>query len=142
LSKRLIRWVTFNVIFALLPLIVLLVLRQLAGKLSSDDLAASPEILFFALMVSATAMGDLSEVLPAVGWSPTFGILGSFMLLGAVFSAILYGGLLSSLLFGDILGPAAKSFRSGLLIMSVCLAVVLLIVSTLTEILLGKIEAK
>jgi hypothetical protein len=93
-------------------------------------------------MVSATAMGDLSEVLPSIGWSPTFGILGSFMLLGAVFSAILYGGLLSSLLFGEILGAAAKSFRSGLLIVSICLAIILLVVSTLTEVFLGKIESK
>lgn len=87
-------------------------------------------------------MGDLSEVLPSIGWSPTFGILGSFMLLGAVFSAILYGGLLSSLLFGEILGAAAKSFRSGLLIVSICLAIILLVVSTLTEVFLGKIESK
>lgn len=137
-----IRWFTFNVIFALLPLIVLLLLRFIAGKLTAADMAGSPEILFFALMLSATAMGDLSEVVPGVGWNPTFGVLGSSLLIGAVFSAILYGSLLSSFLFETALGTQAIYFRSRLFIVSISLAVLLLAVSTVTEVLLGRIEAK
>ena len=142
MSKRIIRWFTFNVIFALLPLVVLLLLRFFAGKLTAEDMAGSPEILFFALMLSATAMGDLSEVVPGVGWNPTFGVLGSSLMIGAVFSAILYGSLLSSFLFETTFGAHAELFRSRLFIVSVSLAVLLLAVSTTTEILLGRIEPK
>lgn len=119
---------------------MLVTLRYLAGRLAVDDLAKSPEILFFALMVGATAMGDLFEIAPTIGWNPTFGILGSFLLIGSMFSAILYGSLLFSLLYYDSIGSSANSFRFGLLLVSMILAAILLLVSTLTEILLGKIE--
>ena len=140
LLKRLIRWFTFNVVFALVPLVVLLGMRYLTGKLTGDDIAASPEVLFFALMVSATAMGDLFELIGSTDWKPSLGILGSSMLLGGALAAILYGALVSSLLYNDAIGPDAKSFRSGLLIVSLALGLVLLVVSTLTEVLIGRLE--
>lgn len=139
LAKRLVRWFTYNCLFALLPLITALVLHALADKLTIDAVASSPEILFFALMVSATAMGDLSEIAtPLGGWDITFRILGSALLLGAVWSAILYG----SLLYDSVIGPGSVAFRSRLLIVAVGLAAVLFVLSTLVEMLIGKIEGK
>ncbi len=138
MGDRLVRWFTYNVVFALLPLGAALLLRALAGKLTTEAVANSPEILFFALMVSATAMGDLSEIAAPLGWDLTFRILGSALLIGAVFSSILYG----SLLYDSVIGPGSAAFRSRLLTVSIVLAVVLFIVCALVEILLGRIEVK
>jgi hypothetical protein len=124
--------------FALLPLCAALFLRFLTGKLTVEAVANSPEILFFALMVSATAMGDLSEIATPVGWDVTFKILGSALFLGAVWSAILYG----CLLYDNIVGPGSLAFRSQLFRVTVGLAIGLFLLSTIVEVILGKIEGK
>ncbi len=138
MAKRLVRWFTFNVVFALFPLITAVLFRDLAGKLTKDDIAKSPEILFFALMISATALGDLFEILPSVGWDVLLVIMGAVLFVGAMFSAILYGGLL----YNSMVEAGAESFRSRLLSYSVFLAIGLFAVSTTTEVLLGRIEGK
>jgi hypothetical protein len=106
------------------------------------DLSSSPEILFFALMVCATARGDLSELEPSIGWNRSFSILGSALMIGAIVSAMLYGSLLFSSLFESSLGAEAVLFRSRLLIPSIVFAFVFLGISTWTEILLGKLDDK
>ncbi len=137
MTKRLLRWFTFNVVFALFPLITAILFRKLAGKLTPDDIAQSPEILFFALMISATALGDLSEVIPSVGLDALLGALAAILLIGSIFSAILYGGLLyNSIMDTDPI------FRARLLNYSIFLAVSLFGVSTLTEVMLGRIAGK
>lgn len=138
LAKRLVRWLTYNVIFALLPLAVSVLLRALVNKLSIQDFSNSPEILFFALTISATAMGDLSEIASPLGWDIYFSIFGSALLLGAVFSSILYG----SLVYDSIIGPGSMEFREKLLVFSIGLAIILFFLSTVVEVLIGKIEGK
>jgi hypothetical protein len=137
-AKRLVRWVAFNVVFALFPLITALLFRHLAGKLTADDIAKSPEILFFALMLSATALGDLFELFPTIGWDTLLAAMGAILLIGAVFSAILYGGLL----YNSMVEAGGESFRSRLLMYSALLAIGLFAVSTATEVMLGRIEGK
>lgn len=138
MAKRLVRWFTFNVVFALFPLATALLFRNLAGKLTTDDIAKSPEILFFALMVSATALGDLFELFPSIGWDALLSTMGAILLIGAMFSAILYGGLL----YNSMVEAGAEAFRSRLLTYSVILAIALFAVSTATEVMLGRIEGK
>lgn len=124
-------------IFALLPLGAGLLLRALAGKFTTETLANSPEILFFSLMVSATALGDLSELAEPLGWDLTIRVLRSALFLGAMFSAILYG----SFLYDRVIGPGSEGFRLRLLQVSAWLAVVFFTVSTIAEILLARIES-
>ena len=135
LGKRLVRWFTYNLGFALLPLVAAVTLRVLNGTLTTQAVSNSSEILFFALMVSATAMGDISEVTVPVGWDLRFRVFWSCLLLGGIWSAILYGGLL----YDSIIGPGSPSFRSRLLVLSIIVAVLLFLVSTIVEILLGRI---
>jgi hypothetical protein len=137
-AKRLVRWFTFNVVFALFPLITAILFRDLAGKLTSDDIAKSPEILFFAIMLSATALGDLVEIFPSIGWDVLLGAMAAILFIGAVFSAILYGGLV----YNSMIETGAESFRSRLLFYSMFLAIGLFAVSTATEVMLGRIEGK
>jgi hypothetical protein len=136
LGHRLVRWFTYNLIFALLPLCAAVLLRALAGKLSTDAIANSPEILFFAIMVSATAMGDLSEVTAPIDRDLILKVLQAILLIGAIWAAVLYG----TLLYDSIIGPGSPSFRLGLLQVSAGLAVSLFLFSTVTQVLLGKIE--
>ncbi|WP_414583120.1 hypothetical protein [Scytonema sp. PCC 10023] len=62
----------------------------------------------------------------------------SALLLGAVTSAILYG----SLLYDSIIGPGSENFRERLLWVSIGLPLVMYILGTLVEVLIGKIEEK
>ncbi|MEL6931001.1 MAG: hypothetical protein AAFO95_20600, partial [Cyanobacteria bacterium J06600_6] len=86
LAKKLIRWLTYNTLFALLPLAISILLRTLTGKLSIETLTNSPDILFFALMISSTALGDMNEVADIIGWDATFSLLSSALTLGAITS--------------------------------------------------------
>jgi hypothetical protein len=138
LAKRIVRWLTYNVIFALMPLAVSILIRALTNKLSVNDLSSSPEILFFALTISATAMGDLSEVAIPIGWDITLTIFGSALTLGAVLSAIIYG----CLLYDSIISTGSIVFHERLLWISVSLSIILFVLSTAVEIIIGKIEGK
>jgi hypothetical protein len=130
-----VRWVTYNLGVALIPLVFSVAIRWLSGKLGGDVIANSPEVLFFTLVVCATAMGDLSE--------STMTMLGnvffSALLLGLITSAILYG----CLLYDGIVGPSAASasFRLHLPSMSVTLAVVFFVLTTAVQIYLGRSES-
>jgi hypothetical protein len=122
--------------FALLPLAAAVTLQALNRTLTTQAVANSPEILFFALMVSATAMGDISEITIPVGWDLRFRVFWSCLLLGAIWSAVLYGGLL----YDSIIGPGSPSFKLRLLVLSIIVAVLLFVVSTVVEALLGRIK--
>lgn len=136
MAKRLIRWFTYNLLFALLPLCAAILLHALAGRLTTEALANSPEILFFAIMVSATAMGDLSDITGILGWDILLRIIASTLLIGAIFSAILYG----SFLYDTIIGPGSLVFRARLFRISIWLSIVLFVLGTLVEILVARIE--
>jgi hypothetical protein len=136
LKKRLNFWFT-NVMFALLPLGMSLLLRGLGHSLSYEEIAKSPEILFFAVMVSVTSFGDMTEkqeLLDAVGFALLF---KSSLQIGAVVSCILYGFLLRDI----VPGPGSAEFRNNLLTLSLIIAGLLLVISTLAEFRIGRAEA-
>nr|MDQ3831115.1 hypothetical protein [Candidatus Tectomicrobia bacterium] len=119
---RLVRWCVYNLLFALLPLGIVTLILYLYGNLTLQEMANSSEILFFTLMVNATALGDLNE--SDIAGHRTLSLLfKSVLLLGAMFSAILYGvltlNLLSEKIFvsapGTSNNPAELQFRLGLL---------------------------
>ncbi|WP_414583121.1 hypothetical protein [Scytonema sp. PCC 10023] len=74
LAKRIISWLTYDTIFALLPLGISIPLTTLAGKLSIEAFTKSPEILFFSLMISANSMRDINEISAPIGRDLTFTI--------------------------------------------------------------------
>jgi hypothetical protein len=121
----------------LIPLAASVAIRWLTAKLTWNEIASSPEILFFTLVVCASAMGDLSESTALIGRTVTASALYSAFLLGLISSAILYG----CLLYDGIAGPGSVGFRLQLLRMSVVLAAVFFLVSTIAEIYLGRNEA-
>lgn len=138
MANRLVRWITYNLIFASLPLISSLLLRHLVDKLTLDALANSPEILFFSLMISATALGDLGEIKPPSHWEILFKIFWSALLLGAIGSAILYGAFL----FDSIIGPQSPVFRLRLLTFSMWMTAAYFVLSTAVEVIIGRLEVQ
>jgi hypothetical protein len=135
-STRLVRWFTYNLGFALLPLASGLLLRELADRSNQDASLLSSEVLFFSLMVSATALGDLADVSPHISGGWTLTLCRSALLLGAILSAILYG----SFLYDTLLSTGLPEFRSRVFTFSRWLASVLFVLSTLVEVLLARIR--
>ena len=138
MTKRLTRWIVFNVVFALLPLLISLFLHHLTDNLSNETLANSTEVLFFTLVVCATALGDLNDVTVPTRWNRTRNILGSSLLIGAVLSAIFFG----ILVYDNLINPAKMDFRSRLLPYSIGMAVIFGVTSTIVEILLATIQGE
>ena len=136
MAKRLVRWFTYTIFFALLPLGISILIRSFTGNISLRSIANSPEFLFFSLMVTATALGDLSETFRNSLRTLTFDILRSGLLLGAVFSAILYG----SFIYDSITNPEIDQFRIQLFGLTKWLAIVFGIVSTIAEAWIGRME--
>jgi uncharacterized membrane protein len=139
LAHRLIRWLTFSVTFAFIPFGISLLFRALERKLTVEAVAASPEILFFAIMVSATALKDSREVTEVTeGGVLLLKALESTLFFGAVFSSILYGALR----YNTIVEPGSDTFRISLLQVSVWLALFLFVCGTIVEILISQIGEK
>ena len=136
MAKKMLRWVLFSLLFALVPLIVVVTLRWLAGKLTINTLEDnSSEILFFALMVSVTVAGDMVEVYRRIGKDTLVYALMMFFIVGAVCSSVLYGFLHFDLL----IGANIEGFRSRLMWLSIALGVVLFLVGTATQVFLARI---
>ena len=70
-TAAMVRWFTYSVVFALLPVAIAVALRGLAGKLSLNDLSASPEFLF-SDHAQCYGLADLSEFAPAFRREPLY----------------------------------------------------------------------
>jgi hypothetical protein len=125
-----------NVLFALLPLAFSVLFHFLGNTLTFDAVAKSPEILFFSLMVSVAALGDLMDLAIPSSWDATFMTIG----LGLSFGVTVSAGLFGALLYNNIYNVELAVFRSGLLVVSIIVALLFFILSTTTEWMLGTIE--
>lgn len=136
MGKRLSRWFWFNFMFALTPLMLMILIRLLGDKLSFQDVANSSEVLFFSLMLSATSVGDAIENRKLDKNETLFTNMWCALLFIAVISSVLYG----CLLLDTILDLKLIAFRSKLLYFSALLAVASLALSSVTQLWIGKIE--
>ncbi|MCA9123866.1 MAG: hypothetical protein H6821_01010 [Planctomycetaceae bacterium] len=136
MGKRLIRWLTYSVVFALLPLVSSVLLRYFSNQLTIDSMTRSPEVLFFSLMLNATALGDLADIArPKKQHELTVSLFRSALLIGAVFSGILYG----SLLFGTVVGNVKAEFLQRLFTVSVVIALASFVMALVSEVFLSRV---
>jgi hypothetical protein len=97
-------------------------------------------------MVSATALGDLSELKGPVGFDATLTFFRAVLLLGAICPAILYGSFLHDVLIAPVSStqgtPAASAslFQINLMHVSIWLAGAMFLLSTTVEALVAKIK--
>jgi hypothetical protein len=134
MGMRILKWFIFNVFFGLLPLILAVSFRALAGQEFYPTIRDSPEILFFVLMITTTAMGDLFEMSVRVGWDLILASLFFGMLVGAVVAAAFYGGLV----YSTLMTPEATGFRTGLLTVGQWAALIYTVAGFCVQRLVGK----
>jgi hypothetical protein len=135
MGKRLVKWSTYSIAFALLPLGISILVRALAEQ-PHELTSNAAELLFFALMVNATALGDSHDLSQIPEPDLTIRVFRSSLLLGAITSAILYGVNVSS----SLSASTKSSFPLRLFIVSLVLAVLSFILATAAEILLSRVE--
>ena len=133
-KKRLLRWFFLNFLFASIPLLVVVVLRALVDQLSIDALQDNlSEILFFAITISVTTVGDIAEVNRALGHDDLLYTFILFLLFSVIWSTVLYAVVHLHLLTSTSLNMAL------FMQMSVGTATILFLLSTGIQVFLGKV---
>jgi hypothetical protein len=138
IGEKLLRWIVFNLILALFPLGTTLFVHSLAGKLSYQVVLNSPEILFLALMVSATALRDLYEASPFLRGEMLYTVLYYALFLGLILAAVFYG----LFVLDTVNNPSTPVLRAALFKYANFLTIVLCLCSFITILLLSRIESR
>jgi hypothetical protein len=135
LAKRLIRWVFFNCLFAIFPFLYSLYVTDRADKSVYQAWSNSPELLFFALITTATVLGDLFEKWP-IRWNIFFTVCGLILLMFVILFACQYGNFQHSL----VTQPEAIMYRDRLLRDAWYAVWIAAGFSTIVEMLLGWVD--
>ncbi len=137
LSSYLIRFIGFNVGFALLPLAASVAVRILA-EITPPAGAYAQELLFFAVSVSATALGDLTDERFAGGVRWLFDLLKVVLIISVAVAALLFGFYQ----YEAIIGPGNANIRNNITPLSIWMAFLTLMVSLTAEILIAYTRRK
>lgn len=137
LASHITRFLIYNMAFALLPLFFNLLLRATVGVQPTPGVYA-PELLIFGVVISATALGDLSDESRIFGSAPRIQLIRALLLLGAIMAA----GFFGLFQYDAIFGSANSTFRNNITPLALILGVVLFAASISAEILVGKIRGQ
>lgn len=135
LWSHLIRFLMYNFIGALLPLMISWIIR-LVSDISASPGVYAPELLFFAVMINATALGDITDEVKIVGNAPLFQFVKGVLLFGAIGVASIYG----MYQYDTIVGPGNVAFRNNITQLTLIFALTSFITSLLAEIFVAKIR--
>jgi glucan phosphoethanolaminetransferase (alkaline phosphatase superfamily) len=136
MGKRLTKWFWFNLVFALLPLLFLILIRKFGEQLTLLDIANSSEILFFCTMMSITSAADAFEFRQQHKQE----ILLTNIFMALISIALVSSGLYACLLRDTILNTGQSAFRSNLFYFSILLSLGSLAVSFMAQWFIGKAE--
>lgn len=137
MAKKLIRWFTYTILFALLPIAISLMLRFVfTSSIRQYNYAA--ELLFFTLMVSATTLGDIKDFNKQIGKDILMTIFFSTLLLLSIVSSILY----SCSIICNIIESVKIDLYGNILILSICVSLLSSVLGTIVQILLAKVEVQ
>ena len=132
---RLIRWFSVNVVVALLPLAASLFIHNVSGQLHHDLWKASPELLFFSLTLSVTALGELMDLSRAIGREIVVTLSQSVLLIGILWTGLMYGAYLHEIAFPN----SSSALQKPMLQMSIGIAITTLILGTIIEVFISKV---
>jgi hypothetical protein len=132
-KAHIIRFLSYNFLGALFPVLISLIVHGL-GKKEPTPGIYTPEFLFFAVVISATALGDITDEKKLVQNNPLVQLVKAMLLWGALSVAVIYG----LYLYGAIIGPENQEVRNRVSCISPIIAVVLFLASLLAEIMLAK----
>lgn len=124
--NRIVRWLVFNVLFAIIPISAVLYLRTLNDTLNVTDLVENTlEFYFFTVMISITCLADLGYDKSRIPKGSILESVWSFFLLLSIWVALSYGvHLASKLLIADPAKLLERSFyfSIGYAVLAFCLA--------------------
>lgn len=137
LRSHMIRFIGFNVCFALIPLVASVGVRYLA-EITPPSGAYAQEILFFAVSVSAAALGDLMDerFTGSIRW--LFELLKIVLMIVVVVSALLFGFYQ----YEAIIGPGNAKIRTNITPFAIVMMIATLAVSIMAESIIGYIREK
>jgi hypothetical protein len=110
----------------------------LADRLTVQTLVAAPGVFFFALMVSATSLRDIHEMLGPLPGDLRLLAFYYIFLLGVILSSIFYG----CFLWDTVIGSGTAIVRSRLFWSAITLAGFLLLLGGAVQGLLGRISPR
>jgi hypothetical protein len=134
MAGRLIRFLMYNFVGALLPLFISLFIHHIANMTPHSGVY-SPELLFFSIMISATALGDITDEIKLFKLS-IFQLIKGLLIFGAIGAAIIFG----MFQYDNIVGPGNIAFQENITKYSLIIAIFLFFVSFIAEFLLAKIN--
>ena len=134
-ASHIVRFFMYNVVGALLPLSISWVVRKL-GEVQAAPGAYAPELLFFGVMVSVTALGDLTDEEQSVGADWMIQLLKATLLFGALAVSSIFGVYQYDVIFGS----NNVTFRDNITLFAVTSSGSLFLASFLAEIVVAKIR--
>jgi NO-binding membrane sensor protein with MHYT domain len=134
MAAHLIRFLMYNFIGALLPLFISLFIRNIAN-ITHRPGVYTPELLFFSIMISATALGDVTDEIKLYK-KTIFQLIKGALIFGSIGAAIIFG----MFQYDAIVGPGNIGFRENITKYSLTIAVFLFITSFMAEFLVAKIN--
>ena len=130
--SNLIRFIGLNAALALVPLGTSILVRQLGEVLTPPGIYA-PEILFFSVSISATALGDLTNERYTENLKWLFDLLKITLIVGITVSALFFGFYQ----YESIIAVVNNKIRNNITPFSVTLAITMFIVSIVSEIVIS-----
>ncbi len=134
MAAYLIRFLMYNFVGALLPLLISLFIRHISNIIPHPGVY-TPELLFFSIMISATALGDVTDEIKLYG-NKAFQLTKGLLLFGSIGAA----GIFGMFQYDAIVGPGNVPFRENITKYSLIIAVFLFLVSFMAEFLVAKIK--
>lgn len=124
----------YNFVGALLPLFIALFIRHISN-ITPRPGVYTPELLFFSIMISAIALGDITDEIKLFK-KTMFQIVKGILMFGSIVSGIIFG----MYQYDAIVGPGNIPFREHITNSSLIIAVFLFLTSFVAEFLIAKIK--
>lgn len=137
LVSHLIRFVGFNICISLIPLGASWVVRGLA-EIDPPPGVYAPELLFLAVSVSATALGDITDEKYTQGIKWLFDLLKATLLLGVIASAMFWGFYQ----YDTVIGSDNINVRNNITFFSSLIAILMVVISLITEVIIAYSRGK
>jgi Kef-type K+ transport system membrane component KefB len=136
-AQRFVKWLSYDVIFALFPIYAFFIVRSLVGASGNPLTKISPELLILVVVLCASSLGDVSEVNKPAG-NLIFGIVTFVLTMGVIAATIIYTCIqLSNETGGAIPALEANAARA-----TIWLAVGYLVFNAFVQYLVSRVEGR
>ena len=139
-AVTLFRWFVTNTILPLLPLFFVWFALRLSNQ--SVDWTKSTDLLFFTVMLTLSALVDISSTIKTLQTDLVWNVMYYGMVIGLVLSTGFYGLLLYNVNGPSADEPTSLMFRQNLHPWVIAMALFFVVASTFCRYLVAKVECK